>query len=309
MSKTGQFKATLKPGQRVSFPIEDLSEEDMKESRAVVEGFLRKRGDDNPVQRANQLLFCAVNGVKMDEKGNKSEWMNAPGKATDPPKSVLTKRLTILCGRGFKQYINGVPTATPKPTPEATKNKPGPKAEATASDINEHDLKKMREKKNSYIKEFGFTARADIALLDRLVRLEVGVEKWETILITMPVADSKISDNIKKLTDTMVSLQKALGITAEQRAKVKAQSKEGTVAELFQKYQDTVREWPELELGFLQQELHMLLNKYNRRKEDGSREITASEFKRLARGISVNEAYKLMKRKNPDLYGSEESVE
>ena len=78
MGKTGQFKETLMPGQRVSFPIEDLTEDEMNEARAIVEGFFRSKNYEKPLQKANNLLFCAVNGVKMDEKGNQEPWMNAP---------------------------------------------------------------------------------------------------------------------------------------------------------------------------------------------------------------------------------------
>lgn len=294
---TGQFSTTLLPGQKAAFQIEGLTEQDMQECRVIVEGFYARKGSGNPTSEANTALSSAVNCIRIDKDGNKREWFNAPGKAGDLPRSVLMKRLTLICGKGFKQYLNGTPTASPVPKPakNALTNKPGTNVESPeANMITEHDLKEMSAKKKAYINEFGFSASSDIALLDRLVRIEVVVNKWETALITGQDVDSKAADSIKKLTDSMLSLQRNLGITAEQRSKLKSQNKEGTVAELFQQYQDTKREWPEIEQKFLHQELHMLLNKYNRTREDGNREISAPEFKRLSGGISVSEACKVL---------------
>ena len=302
----------LRPGQRQSFPIPDLTEEDMNATRAIVEGFYRSKDHEDPIQKANTVLYCAVNGVTKDERGKDKEWLNSPGLSSDEPRVALMKRVTRLCGRGFKQFLSGTPTASRKPSKSAGKKKPGPNPNSgkNIGSLDEHDFKAMRKKKAEYIDEFGFDNRADIVLLDRLVRLETVVEFQEDSLLT-GAADlgSKAPDNIKKLTDTIVSLQKALGITAEQRSKVKSKSKEGTVAELYRQYEDTKREWPELEQQYLLQELDMLLAKHNRIREDESRELTASEFKRLSRGISVRQAYNLLKRKNPNLYGSEEESE
>ena len=302
----------LRPGQRRSFPLQDLTEEDMNTTRAIVEGFWRSKDHEDPIQKANTILYCAVNGVTKDERGSDKEWLNAPGLVTDSPSVALMKRVTRLCGPTFKKFLSGTPTASRKPSQNAGKKKrgPNPNSGTNAGSLDEHDFKKMRLKRKEYIEEFGFDNRADMVLLDRLVRLETVVEIQEDSLLTGGTdLGSKVPDNIKKLTDTIVSLQKALGITAEQRSKVKSKSKEGTVAELYRQYEDTKREWPDLEQGYLLQEIDMLLAKHKRRREDGSRELTASEFKRLSRGITVSQAYNLLQRKNPNLYGSEEDSE
>jgi len=310
MSK-GQFKETLLPGQRQSYVLSDLTEEETRYARAIVEGFYRKKEHPDPVAKSNDRIFCAINSITMDSKGRKSEWLNAPGKAGDSQDKILMNRLIMLCGRGFKQYLEGTPTTSNKPRKNRAKNKTGPKPKVREElVITEHDLDEISRRKRMYIDEFGFSTRPDLGLLDRLVRIEIAVENYETSLITGEGSlDSKAADSIKKLTETMINIQKTLGITAEQRSKVKTQSKEGTVAELFQTYEDTKREKPDLDMKWMLEELDMLLRKHNRYNEKGDREISAPVFKRFSGGISVNEAYKLLGRKIPDLHGSEESDE
>jgi len=294
-------KTKLNPGQRRSLPIEGLAEEEVQQIRAIVQGFLEWRGDNTPLQKANRIIACAIDAKKYDERTDKySEWFNAPGLPRDDPKATLFKRITVLCGRGFKQYMN-LPTTSKDPQNLPTKKRQGDRKTKDISALTEGELGELHRSRKQYIKEFNFKSKADLVLLDRLLYHEVIARRYEEEMLKVDGnAAARSAQSLKHITDSIRNLQKELGITALQRNQEKDQNIHGSVADFIARGRRAMEENPHLQEKWLKEELEMLIRKYERFDEMGNREITSAAFMRSSGGVPVSEAYKILKRTPPE---------
>lgn len=305
-SRNGTPRAII-PGQKVSEPISGLTQEEVQNTRAALQGYFEYRGEADPLGHANQVIRCCIDATKYDKKsGQFVDWYNAPGMPGDNPVEILNKRAKMLTGTGFKRFLTGQPTASAAPRGPGRPKKGTKKTKEVAS-LTDEELKYMERVRRAYMKEFKFESQADLSLLDQLIWHEAIAKRYREEMVSGATGNDspRSAQALKHVTDSIRNLQKDLGITALQRGSEKNKNLAGTAVDFIARGRATMQEYPELEQKWLLEELTMLLDKYNRRKDDGTREISATAFYRVSGGISVHRAYKLLNRTPPEALESD----
>lgn len=171
-------------------------------------------------------------------------------------------------------------------------SKPKTKKPKASTDLDEADIAKQREQ----VERIKANLLAEYPTINRRDLLE-SVENYCTLQVLCQnlLAKGKISENhlaIKNITQTMVQLGAYLGIDEGAKAKQKSAEDMQSIADLAQKFAQTLKELPELYDRMKYKEIRICLEKYDR--HEISKEIFESY---MWAGMSVENARQFIKER------------
>jgi hypothetical protein len=155
-----------------------------------------------------------------------------------------------------------------------------------------------------YIDDFDLHSSIDQDVLKNLIQTQMMIEYAQGRMLL----GQGTQYNLKELTDQLKSYTMLLGLSKKDRLEMGAERKKGSIAELASVYEETLKEYPQLEHDFLIEELEMLLDKYERPDHDGNREISAKTFRVVSGGYTLEEAREITGRKRKNVKNTKSST-
>lgn len=240
-----------------------------------------------PGWAAAEIMYLALYGYTKKTKFAKSsqylKWKTAP--------KSLERRVIVLLGPDAVKFIKRQEAEI---TVARTQKKAAPDTPVnTISYELRTDDTEIQNRMQRYIEDFDLHSAIDRDILKNLIQTQLLIE----------TAHKKIamgehnSFDLKSLSLQLKDYTLLLGLSKKDRIDFGAERKKGSIAELATVYEETLREYPELEQEFLHEELVMLLDKHERLTEDGERELSIKSFRIISGGYSIEEALSITGRK------------
>jgi hypothetical protein len=235
----------------------------------MTKAFTHRKGVDDPYAYALLLLNRALNGT--DKNGN--IWRKAPGSESDDDITVLKKRLRIL-GFDLDNSI-AIESATKRLTksdklvkqlvPKEKDEEDIPKTikygTAVGSILTDEEKRLYEKTKREILKEFPqLNTPADLPFVDRYAYLVV-MSRREA-LERLLSEKARLDNNSETLTKQMREITDTLGITAKQRMSKRDMDSKDTIEALSLRYEQTKKEFAEVEAKWLLEECHLILKAY-----------------------------------------------
>lgn len=253
-----------------------------------------KNATTEPTWGAAEIIYLALYGytkkTKFSKAGQYIRWNKAP--------KSLEKRVMVLLGVEGKKYLAEQERKAGDTRQEAGATPDHP-VNALSYEFRTDDIEVQRRMQR-YIDDFDLHSSIDQDMLKNLVKTQMMVEFAQARMLR----GQGTTYNVKELTDQIKSYVLLLGLSKKDRVDLGAERKKGSIAELASVYEDTLKEYPNLEHDFLVEELEMLLDKYDRLDNDGEREISAKTFKVVSGGYTLEEARDITGRKRKNVKSS-----
>ena len=269
--------------------------------------FLRhKKGDkvtrrhkaavDEPGWASAEILYMSLYGVKKKTKYSKQTkyltWKNAP--------KSLQARIMNLLGPEGKSYLIETDRSQPRPKREPGVTQETPQVDQHVNHMSytlRTDDIEIQTRMQKYIEDFDLHSAVDIDILRNLVQTQLLIE-----LAHKALSEGKhTTQDLKSLSQQLKDYALLLGLSKKDRIDLGAERKKGSIAELASTYEETLREYPELEREFLIDELNMLLDKHERLDDDGESELALKAFRVISGGYTLEEARSITGRKRKNV--------
>jgi hypothetical protein len=142
-----------------------------------------------------------------------------------------------------------------------------------------------------YVEQFAFNKSSDMPLVNELIMRELQLLRFDEYLQIHPnrVVDKYRNDCF----DMLCKAQKTLGISREQRVESEQQMQD-TLADLVDTYEKYSAKQIDLEQIAIYHQLQMLIQKYDRGQVRGTNELSELTFKSLTRGLTIEQAKKIV---------------
>lgn len=279
-------------------PIFSVTLHDIKKWNHVVYSFLmymrRKHGKDisarykaavaNPRWATEEILIMAMYGytkkTKFSRKSTYLRWNRCPKTMENRILSMLGKP-----GRAFMEEYNKKRENSVNTVEDVMDI---PTVQEQAGNLFQVDRAEVSSRMQAYIEDFDLHSSVDMDVLKNVVTTQVIIEmEHRKQLLGQPCMSPQDMKNLSLQLKDYISI---LGLSKKDRADLYAERQKGSIAELTLVYEKTQEKYVNMEREFLQEELELLLAKYNRRNDDGEREINAKEFQIFSGGFTVEEA-------------------
>jgi len=142
-----------------------------------------------------------------------------------------------------------------------------------------------------YVEQFTFNKSSDMPLVNELIMRELQLLRFDEYLQSHPnrVVDKYRNDCF----DMLCKAQKTLGISREQRVESEQQMQD-TLADLVDTYEKYQAKQIDLEEISIYHQLEILIQKFERGQVRGTNELTEATFKSLTRGLTLEQAKKIV---------------
>ncbi|PIR43275.1 hypothetical protein COV24_03385 [candidate division WWE3 bacterium CG10_big_fil_rev_8_21_14_0_10_32_10] len=260
----------------------------------------QRNAAESPKWAAYEVLFLALYGYTKKNKFSKAktymQWKNCPYK--------LKTRVLAILGPGGREFFDNeqrkrdnILSEIKEEASSSPTNNPVTVGKNTIVDRISYEFRtddnEIRSRMQTYINDFDLDSAIDRDILRNLVITQLLIEKAQTSLL----ANSRTDLSVKELSDQLKNYVTLLGLSKKDRLSLGAERQKGSIAELATVYDETLREYQNVEYDFLIEELNMLLDKYERLDPDGEREISLKAFRTISGGYSLEEALEMTGRK------------
>jgi len=242
---------------RISFP--DKASYDRVLNKMVLAFIGQIKGcetEKSTEQHCREVLDVCMSGFRKDG----SVWKKAPGLPQDDWYEVLRKRLKV-----YKYDIDNkrIIAGNTKKTSIKLKEKFTLKSDSSSgsspkpphpSELSVSDKVKMEQFKEDFLNDFPIKSSiVDTLMMNRLAFMYVMNEKdYENVDIT------------KFLTEEIIKLSDALGVSGKQRVNQEAKDRQGTIDELIEIYKKTKLEFIDIDKEYKIEELSLISNAVHR---------------------------------------------
>lgn len=159
----------------------------------------------------------------------------------------------------------------------------------TRKRMTEEEFYDMRYKE--YIEQFMLNSSADMPLLNEMIMRELQLLRFDDYLQNHP---NRVVDKYRnECFEMLCKAQKTLGISREQRVESEQQMQD-TLADMVDTFEKYISKQIDLESICQYRQLQMLVQKYERGQARGTNELTTQTFKALTRGLTIEEAKKII---------------
>jgi hypothetical protein len=240
-----------------------------------------------PGWASSEILYLALYGYTKKTKFSKGtqylSWKTIP--------KTFEKRVLSLLGPDVRKFImlkeNEILNVKDSAAPE------GPVHVNTLSYDLRTDSQEVLDRMQKYIEDYDLHSAVDIDILKNLVQTQILIESAHKKL----TKGEHTAFDLKDLSVQLKNYTTLLGLSKKDRLDLGAERKRGSIGELATIYEETLKEYPELEQEFFLEELNMLLDKHERLTEDGERELSSKSFKIISGGYTLEEAFAITDRR------------
>lgn len=297
VEKHMQESARDKAGRRIYHiprKLEGISKEKQIEiAQKMTEKYRDKKDVGDPYIHCIRLIERCVEGTNADGE----MWFTAPGKKEEDDTTVLIKRLKVLGYDLNKQErIDSVRRKMSSTSRKVNAfitdenkdrvNKGVKYGTAIGSILSDEENKNYNKIKREILRDFNCDTVADIPFVDRYAFLSLLSSREAFDMLGGD--GSKLSSKSEEITKQMKDIAEVLGITNRQRLARKEADSSDTVEALALRFEETKKEFPDIEKKWYLEECELLLRSY----QEGR--INSNDVEFMSRGLKTSEVEKLL---------------